>query len=114
MDRNSGKTMDCFVEFLSTPDARACCNSVNLRQHGMNRISERMVDVTMSSQDELLAVLFSKAKNVKWENGSPVIVEAEDEWSSGFKNFVSAEELGLMVRHAEQPHRVSPFPCPTP
>lgn len=61
----------------------------------------------MSSQDELLAVLFPKAKNVRWENGNAVIVEAQEEWSSGFKNFVSAEELGLLVRHAEQPHRVS-------
>ena len=107
MDRNSGKTMDCYVEFLSTHDARNCCNSINLRQHGLNRILERLVDVTMSSQDELLAVLFPKAKNVKWEGGSPVIMEPEEDWSSGFKTFVSAEELGLMVKHAEQPHRVS-------
>ena len=66
-----------------------------------------MVEVSMSSQDELLAVLFPKAKNVKWEKGWPIVGEKEEEWSSGFKNFVSAEELGLMVRHAEQPHRVS-------
>ena len=61
----------------------------------------------MSSQDELLSVLLPKAKNVKWEGGRPTVVEAQEEWSSGFKNFVSAEELGLLVRHAEQPHRVS-------
>lgn len=34
-------------------------------------------------------------------------MEPEEDWSSGFKTFVSAEELGLMVKHAEQPHRVS-------
>ena len=114
MDRNSGKTMDCYVEFLSIPDARNCCNSINLRARSLNRISERLVDVTMSSQDELLSMLFPKAKSVKWENANPVIMEAQETWSSGFKNFVSAEELGLLVKHAEQPHRVRFFLSPSP
>lgn len=106
MDRVSGKTMDCFVEFLSSPDARATCNSINLRQRGLIRISDRVVDVTMSSQNDLLSTLFPKAKDVKWVNGKPIVMQPEEEWSSGFKSFVSAEELGLLVRHAEQPHRV--------
>lgn len=110
MDRVSGKTMDCFVEFLSPLDARATCNSINLRQRGLIRISDRVVDVSMSSQNELLATLFPKAKDVKWVNGKPVIMQPEEEWSSGFKSFVSAEELGLLVKHAEQPHRVSIAP----
>ncbi len=61
----------------------------------------------MSSQNELLATLFPKAKDVKWVNGKPTVMQPEEEWSSGFKSFVSAEELGLLVKHAEQPHRVS-------
>ena len=112
MDRPSGKTMDCFVEFLSVHDARNCVNTINLsgKKGGlMDRINDRLVDVRLSSQDELLGVLFPKAKNVTWVNGVPVVRTPQDEWSTGFKTFVTAEELGLMIRHAEQPHRVSSY-----
>ena len=107
MDRSTGKTMDCYVEFFSTPDARACVNSLNLRPNNANRIGDRAVDVTTSSQDELLKELFPRAKNVRWEAGKPVVMETTEAFNSGFKSFVSAEELGCLVRHAEQPHRVS-------
>lgn len=97
--------MDCYVEFYSTPDARACANSLGLRPHGQNRIGERVIDIQLSSQEELLKELFPKAKNVSWEGGSPKVVETKEMFNSGFKTFVSAEELGCLVRHAEQPHR---------
>lgn len=45
----------------------------------------------------------------------PTIQEAKELYNTGFKTFVSAEEMGLLVRHAEQPHRVSDitgfYPC---
>ena len=107
MDRPTGKTMDCYVEFFSTPDARAASNSLNLRPRHMIRINDRVVDVVTSSQAELLKELFPKAKNVSWEGGMPTIQEAKELYNTGFKTFVSAEEMGLLVRHAEQPHRVS-------
>ena len=107
MDRPTGKTMDCYVEFFSTPDARAASNSLNLRPRHMVRINDRVVDVVTSSQAELLKELFPKAKNVSWEGGMPTIQEAKELYNTGFKTFVSAEEMGLLVRHAEQPHRVS-------
>ena len=107
MDRPSGKTMDCYVEFFSTPDARAASNSLNLRPRHMIRINDRIVDVATSSQAELLKELFPKAKSVSWEGGMPRIQEAKELYNTGFKTFVSAEEMGLLVRHAEQPHRVS-------
>ena len=107
MDRPTGKTMDCYVELLSTPDARASSNSLNLRPRHMFRINDRVVDVVTSSQAELLRELFPKAKSVSWEGGVPTIQEAKELYNTGFKTFVSAEEMGLLVRHAEQPHRVS-------
>ena len=109
MDRSTGKTMDCFVEFFSTPDARACINSILLRSISQNRIGDRVVEVMLSSQEELMTELFPKAKNVKWQGAKPVIKEATELFNSGFKTFVSLEELGCLVRHAEQPHRVSLF-----
>ena len=65
----------------------------------------------MSSQDELLRELFPKAKMVTWEGAKPVIQKPPtgDMFNTGFKAFVSSEELGCLVRHAEQPHRVSTF-----
>lgn len=107
MDRPTGKTMDCYVEFYSTPDARATSNSLNLRPRHLVRMNDRVVDVATSSQAELLKELFPKAKNVSWEGGMPTIQEAKELYNTGFKTFVSAEEMGLLVRHAEQPHRVS-------
>lgn len=107
MDRPTGKTMDCYVEFFSTPDARAASNSLNLRPRYTLRINDRIVDVATSSQAELLKELFPKAKNVSWEGGIPTIQEAKELYNTGFKTFVSAEEMGLLVKHAEQPHRVS-------
>ena len=110
MDRSTGKTMDCFVEFFSTPDARACINSILLRSISQNRIGDRVVEVMLSSQEELMIELFPKAKNVRWQGAKPFIQEATELFNSGFKTFVSLEELGCLVRHAEQPHRVSlPF-----
>lgn len=111
MDRSTGKTMDCYVEFFSTPDASACVNALNLRPTGQNRIGDRVVDIIMSSQDELLRELFPKAKMVTWEGAKPVIQKPPtgDMFNTGFKAFVSSEELGCLVRHAEQPHRVSTF-----
>lgn len=107
MDRSTGKTMDCFVEFFSTPDARACINSILLRSISQNRIGDRVVEVMLSSQEELMTELFPKAKNVRWQGAKPVIKETTELFNSGFKTFVSLEELGCLVRHAEQPHRVS-------
>jgi len=112
MDRSTGKTMDCYVEFYSTPDARACANSLGLRPHGQNRIGDRVIDVQLSSQQDLLRELFPKAKSISWEGGRPQVMETKEMFNSGFKTFVSAEELGCLVRHAEQPHRVSGFCIP--
>ena len=98
--------MDCYVEFFSYGDAQAALNKCLLRGSQL-RLGDRVVDVTMSSQDALLGELFPKAKNVEWKNGSPMIKESDEPYNTGFKNFVTNEELLQLVSHAEKPHRVS-------
>ena len=107
MDRATGKTQDCYVEFYSTPDAIAWEKAIRARGNGINRIGDRLIDVTVSSQDELLKELFPRAKSVVWDGGSPHVQDPQEAYNTGFKTFISAEELQILVRHAEQPQRVS-------
>ena len=107
MDRATGKTQDCYVEFFSTGDAQAWVKVINTRSNVVNRIGDRVLDASLSSQDELLKELFPRAKNVAWKDGQPTFERSNDPYNTGFKTFVSAEELQVLVRHAEQPHRVS-------
>ncbi|KAL8941368.1 MAG: hypothetical protein Q9211_001853 [Gyalolechia sp. 1 TL-2023] len=106
MDRTTGKTMDCYVEFFSYGDAQAAFNKCLLRGSQL-RLGDRVIDVAMTSQDALLAELFPKAKNVEWRNGRPLIRESHEPFNSGFKSFVTNEELLQLVSHAEKPHRSS-------
>ena len=108
MDRATGKTQDCYVEFFSTPDAMAWVRMINSRSNQANRIGDRVLDVHMSSQADLLKELFPRAKNISWEGGKPSKIDTDDPYNSGFKTFVSAEELASLSRHAEQPRRVRP------
>ncbi|KAI4117138.1 MAG: hypothetical protein LQ345_002565 [Seirophora villosa] len=104
MDRTNGKTMDCYVEFFSHGDAQAAFNKCLLRGNQL-RLGDRVVDVSMSTQDELLKEMFPKAKNVTWSHGRPIVRESNDPYNSGFKAFVTNEELLQLVGYAEKPHR---------
>ena len=106
MDRLTGKTMDCYVEFFSVGDAQAAVNA-KTRLGSIHKLGDRVAVVEMSSQDELMKELFPKAKQVDWQNGVPVVIETDEPFNSGFKNFVSGEELVMLVKHAEFPQRVS-------
>lgn len=119
MDRVSGKTMDCFVEFLSSTDAQIAADKLNSRCRLLKLGTppmHRVVTVQVSSQEELMKHLFPRAKNVNWPNGKPVIYQSDEPYNTGFKAFISGEELTMMCKHAEQPHRVSSSkssPCNT-
>ncbi|KAL8729117.1 MAG: hypothetical protein Q9166_004948 [cf. Caloplaca sp. 2 TL-2023] len=104
MDRPTGKTMDCYVEFFSYGDAQAALNKCLMRGSQL-RLGERVVDVHMSSQDELMKELFPRAKNCIWEHGRPRITESNEPYNTGFKSFVTNEELLQMVTWADKPHR---------
>ncbi|KAL8690252.1 MAG: hypothetical protein Q9218_004261 [Villophora microphyllina] len=104
MDRPTGKTMDCFVEYFSYGDALASYNRCVARGPNM-RLGDRIVNVAMSSQDELMREMFPRAKNCTWRDGRPVITESQEAYNTGFKTFLTNEELLQMVTHAEKPHR---------
>lgn len=109
MERSTSKTMDCFVEFLSYGDALAVVNKFTRnREDGRHpRVGDRHVAVEMSGQDVLMKELFPRAKNVVWQGGNPVIIHNDEPFNSGFKSFLTSEETVMLVKHAEQPHRVS-------
>ncbi|KAI9701230.1 MAG: hypothetical protein M1836_001899 [Candelina mexicana] len=107
MERATGKTMDCFVEFLSSGDALAAVNRfVRHKEEGRSgRIGDRHVDVEMSGQDSLMKELFPRAKNVVWHGADPAIFHSTEPFNSGFKGFITSEEMVMTVKHAETPHR---------
>ena len=111
MDRATGKTQDAFVEFFSVPDAKAWAQVVQSRSNSINKLGDRILDVQLSSQAELMGEIFPRAKSINWSGGTSgkeVVAEApRDIFDTGFKGFVTLEELQALVRHAEQPHRVS-------
>ncbi|KAL1982479.1 hypothetical protein VTN96DRAFT_1270 [Rasamsonia emersonii] len=115
MERSTAKTMDCYVEFLTPADAEATVRRLNsIMESGRPpRLGHRRVDLTVSSQDELLKDLFPRAKCIQWRNGVPHLVPNTDPYSSGFQGFLTSEEVLGVVRHAEQPHR-SPFSAKCP
>ena len=106
MDRATGKTMDCYVEFFSKADVQVTINKFKNRP-SRPRMHERIVDIEMSSQEELMKELFPKAKNVEWKGQVPMVTQSDEPFNSGFKGFVTGEELVLLVKHAGFPHRVS-------
>ncbi|KAL4904694.1 hypothetical protein BDW74DRAFT_185559 [Aspergillus multicolor] len=110
MDRSTAKTMDSYVEFKTVEDAHNTVERINRMSNGRSaRLGSRHVDVELSDQDALLKDLFPRANCVKWEAGMPTLQPNRDPVScSGFKGFITSEELILAVRHAELPTR-SPF-----
>jgi len=109
MERSTSKTMDCYVEFRSIDAAK---RAINRHEHQIlsgrhPRIGNRQVYLEISEQNELLRDLFSKAKCVAWQNGVPSLVHNRDPFSSGFKALFTDEEMVGLVRHAENPQRVS-------
>lgn len=112
MDRTSGKTLDAYVEFLSPMDAQAFVNKLMFSketEHRQIKVADRHCTLEVSSQAALMKELFPKAKNVNWNGQVPVISEPGPAvlFNSGFKCFISREELLTLAKHAESPHRVS-------
>lgn len=114
MERNTGKTMDAFVEFATVSEATYVCAQFRKRymlgRHP--KVGNREVAVELSSQEELMSELFPRAKNITWEGATPRVMENTQMYykgvpGSGFSGFLQDEEFVMMVKHAETPHRVS-------
>lgn len=110
MERSTAKTMDCYFEIPTAAEAQmalqrheslvACCQQP--------KIGTRHASLELSSQDELLADLFPRAKSIAWKDGVPIKLKSTDPYSGGFSEFFTHEEMVGLVRHAENPGR-SPF-----
>ncbi|EMC94317.1 hypothetical protein BAUCODRAFT_25533 [Baudoinia panamericana UAMH 10762] len=112
MERHTGKTMDAFIEFFSQAEAEWVHDQFNKRiiagRHP--RLGDRHVDIVLSSQEELMAELFPRAKYVAWDGATPRITANTDMYypgiqSAGFSAFLSVEEVTMTIKHAETPHR---------
>lgn len=111
MERVTSKTLDVYIEFISFSEAANAVQRFDTNRIGGRggRLGERHVEVELSSQEELMKQLFPKAKNVKWHGSKPEIIahDETDKYNSGFQGFVSREELVMLVKHVENPQRVS-------
>ncbi|KAJ5742758.1 uncharacterized protein N7511_011159 [Penicillium nucicola] len=107
MDRSTGKTMDCYVEFTSQNIAAQVVQRLGNAYDTTSapRMAGRHVEVSLSSQDALLKAIFPMAKCIKWTNGSPIMLEDIPEWSNGFDGFITHEELYCLGRHSDTPYR---------
>ena len=109
MERSTGKTMDAFVEVV-TPEIAEDAVERNFRGMRHPRLGQRHVGIEVATQGELLKEMFPRARSIVWDDanfGAPRKLENNDPYSSGFKSFMTEEELNGMMRHAEQPNRVS-------
>ncbi|KAG6028453.1 hypothetical protein E4U41_000670 [Claviceps citrina] len=116
MERVTSKTMDAYVEFVSLEDANKAVEKHH--QHALNgrvsRLGDRPVDVELSNQESLMKDLFPLARGIVWNGTTPNFkpFNHQEPWEN-FKGFVSEEEMVMLVKHVEVPHR-SPFSkdCP--
>ena len=107
MERSTAKTMDAFVEFSTQKDAEAAAHRLSFTESGRYpRLGTRHVDITLSSQDELMRELFPRAKCVQWQDGRPNVLPNDDVYSAGFQGFLTSEEIRGLVAHALVPARV--------
>ncbi|KAK5073669.1 Actin-related protein 2/3 complex subunit 4 [Lithohypha guttulata] len=114
MEKPTGKTMDCYVEFPNDAAAKECVKRFEYTaQPGRGtRLGTRNVTLDLSSQAELMKAIFPRARLVVFSasDGKPHIFgrETDPSWSDGFRGFVTLEEIYGVTRFAESPNR-SPF-----
>lgn len=108
MERVTGKTMDAYVEFININEAvNAVTRYETNRASGRSgRLGERHVNLEVCGHELFMQALFPKAVNVQWNGIDPQIIDKQDSYNTGFKGFVSREELVMLVKHVEAPQRV--------
>lgn len=109
MDRVSSKTNDVYVEFIDMESATRAVERFKYLQEKDKppRLGDRNVEMQLSSQAALMAELFPLAKNVIWDGCNPLIIPPNLEKTfDNFRGFVSEEEMFMLVKHVDTPHRV--------
>lgn len=109
MDKVTSKTMDAYVEFVSLEDAMRAVerHRLNVASGRYSRLGERTIEVEVTSQGHLMKDLFPIARGVFWYGVVPEILpyNHNQPWDN-FKGFISEEEMVMLVKHVEVPHRV--------
>jgi RNA recognition motif-containing protein len=115
MERVTSKTMDAFVEFESLDDAMRAVerHRFNLANGRASRLGDRPVEVELASQGALMADLFPITRGVEWDGVNPKFrpFNPKEPWEN-FRGFVSEEEMTMLIKHVEVPHRVGLSPMP--
>ena len=113
MEPITGKTADAFVEVQTMQDAIDAVEKhrQRLADGHVDRLGDRPLDMEVSSQDALLKPVFkSGSTGVEWRGGTPhILPRAPGQKFGFFKQFVSAEELTMLLKHAETPVRTNPL-----
>ena len=102
--------MDAYVEFRTLEDAMRAVDRhhANLDQGRGIRLGNRFVDVELASQSSLMRDLFPLATGVSWYGAVPNVAPFNHVHKyQNFKGFVHEEEMIMLVKHVEVPHRVS-------
>ncbi|KAL7926737.1 hypothetical protein ACQKWADRAFT_281277 [Trichoderma austrokoningii] len=116
MDKATSKTMDAYVEFITLTDAMRAVDRHRARaaKGRQARLGDRFVEIEMSCQGQLMHDIFSYARGIVWTTPVPQILpyDSDQPWNK-FKGFISEEEMIMLVKHVEVPHR-SPYSrnCP--
>ena len=110
MERVTSKTMDAYVELISLDEAMKAVerHRNNLNNGRLSRLGDRPVEVELSSQGSLMKDLFPLAVGLTWKGATPEFnpYKPEEPWEN-FKGFISEEEMTMLIKHVEVPHRVS-------
>ena len=119
MERLNSKTNDIFIELISMREASKTVERfIDLAQRRrFPRLGNRIVEIVMSSQSELMREMFPTARGLVWHGTTPIIEDMapKESWKI-FKGFINDEEFAMLRRYAESPHRVSrrPLSCVVP
>jgi hypothetical protein len=114
MDRVTSKTEDAYVEVTNLNAAIELVDRFkrNAEYSRIARLGNRVVEVELSSQTQLMQALFPSTKDgVNWIGARPTIV-AGSQWPwENFKSFFTEEEMAMLSKHVDSPQRVR---CPHP
>ncbi|KAK6428954.1 hypothetical protein LTR95_014898 [Oleoguttula sp. CCFEE 5521] len=121
MDRNTGKTMDAFLEVATPHEAVSISLSLSRRaaEGRPLKLNDRPTDVEVSSQEVLMGALFPRAKQIQWVGTTPRLIPQDLRYydngktAVGFNGFIQSEELDMLLKFVENPAR-GPFTQRTP
>ncbi|KAI0862882.1 hypothetical protein F4860DRAFT_522847 [Xylaria cubensis] len=108
MDRVTSKTQDAYCELSSL---NAAIELVERFKRGADngrtgRLGNRIVEVELSSQTNLMLALFPSTLNgVTWIGPNPQIVTGSMWPWENFKGFFTEEEMVMLSKHVENPQR---------